>query len=76
MVLSYIFSNILIDYETEKKVYTDMIGERVVLNDDTLTVIDASYLLNKIYLSNNNEVSFEYAKKFKVKSPEPDSPLK
>jgi len=50
-----------IDIET--KVYKDKVGEKIVLNKDTLTIIDYSMLNSNFTLENGTEISKELVDK-------------
>jgi len=54
-------------YKTAKKEYTDLVGEKVIVNKDTLLITDYSMIFNKFYLNNGSEISKEYAIKKVIK---------
>lgn len=48
--------------------YKELIGEKVIVDKDTLLITDYNMLLGKFYLNNGTEVSKEYAKKKVIKN--------
>jgi len=54
-------------YKIAKKEYTDLVGEKVIVNKDTLLITDYSMIFNKFYLNNGSEISKEYAIKKVIK---------
>lgn len=48
--------------------YKELVGEKIIIDKDTLLVTDYSVWLRKFYLSNGSEVSKEYAKKKVIKN--------
>ena len=68
IVIMYFFL-IAIDNDIDKKKdeYKKFVGERVVVDKDTLVITDYSLILGKFYLSNGTEISKEYAEKKIVK---------
>jgi len=49
--------------DRETKVYKDKVGEKIVLNKDTLTIIDYSMLNSNFTLENGTEISKELVDK-------------
>jgi len=64
VVLTTIFLNTQLDKKTDE--YKEKVGERIVLNKDTLTIIDYSFINENFKLSNGQEISFELVKKLKT----------
>lgn len=58
------------EFENEINEYKSLVGEKIILEKDTLLIIDYSYLKSTIKLSNGNEINFELAESLllKVKS--------
>lgn len=56
------------EHQKEVEKVKKHIGSKVVIDKDTLTILDYSMLNSNYMLSNGKEVSFELAEKLSVKS--------
>lgn len=52
------------DMSQPAKEATKWIGERIVINNDTLTVMEYNAMPQSVYLSNGTSVSYRFAKKY------------
>ena len=60
------FVNVLGDIRKEAKKESDKIGTRVILENDTLMIIDCSHLMGTYTLSNGKEISHVLLNKLTV----------
>jgi hypothetical protein len=68
LVVLVVLTTIFLESQLNKKTdtYKEKAGERIVLNKDTLTIIDYSFTNENFKLSNGQEISFELVKKLKI----------
>ena len=68
LVVLVVLTTIFLESQLNKKTdtYKEKVGERIVLNKDTLTIIDYSFTNENFKLSNGQEISFELVKKLKI----------
>ena len=63
IILTYLIS---ISIEKEKEKARSLLGKDVILNKDTLTIIDYNLVLNTYTLSNNQEIGIELGKRILI----------
>lgn len=68
LVLAFFLLKFLVDsYEKIENDYVKNLGTEIIINNDTLIIVDFSIVENSFVLNNGTTVSKEYIKKYKVK---------
>ena len=62
-----VYKNLTETYELDKQEYVKFVGDKIVVDKDTLEVTDYSVILKKFYLSNGKDVSKEYVAKKSIR---------
>lgn len=63
IIIILLFSS-CVDLSGPSKEANKWIGKKIVIDKDTLTVMEYSAISERLYLSNGSDVTYEFAKKY------------